>query len=96
MSGIQEILLVGLIVVGLIYLPRLRTKHDPRVVMSAKGPLPGWMRLAILISLLWLLGAAVWWQPWQGSLERFVVIGVAPLVAAWGGIWVMAGYKRRK
>lgn len=96
MSGIQEILLLGVIVVALIYLPRLRAKRPPQVVVRSRSGVPGWLRVAVVISLLWLLGATVWWRPWQGTMERFLLMGVAPLMAAWGVIWVLAGYRKRK
>lgn len=97
MSGLQEILLLVLIIVGLFTLPRLlqRGKADggdaPR---HPRKPVSGRTRLAILASGLWPAGAAVLLKPWHGSLVLFLVVGLLPVGLGWGIAWVVRGFKK--
>ncbi len=72
-SGIQEILLILLIVLAIVFLPRItgrrqtpvdngRGRHGPYLKLS--GPL----RLAILGSIAWLFLTAVYFEPWHRAL----------------------------
>lgn len=98
-SGIQEILLLLLIVVALIMLPRILDRG--RAGTASPGSqgvmrrISGRMRLAIVVSALWLLGAAVYFQPWRSELSAFFYYGLLPVGLLWGVIWVAGGYHAR-
>jgi len=53
------------------------------------------MRLAILITVLWVAGAAILVKPWNNNnLLSYLLLGIAPAVIFWGLIWVYSGYKK--
>ena len=68
-----------------------------------------WLRLAVLASAVWLIGSLAEIDPWahvglvdrhgaMGSLnnwDEFFMIGVLPVVALWGAIWVISGIKKK-
>ncbi len=96
MSGLQEILVLVLIVIVLFFLPRVvsRPAPAPRPPVRVK-PIPGKWRLALFVSAAWLVIAALWLQPWAGDLVTFARMGVLPVAAFWGAVWVLSGLKRR-
>ena len=96
MSGIQEILLIVLIVVGIWLLPRLLNRGGPGGAEPVEGPpvLGGRVRLALLISGVWLAGAAYFLEPWGNGFLRFALIGLGPVALAWGVAWVVIGFRR--
>ncbi|MBA7496698.1 hypothetical protein ES702_07307 [subsurface metagenome] len=57
--------------------------------------LSGKMRLAVLISVVWFVlcffGSLMEREPAQG-----ILLGVLPLLVAWGGWWVRLGFKKDK
>ena len=98
MSGLQEILILVLIIVGLWTLPRLLQRGKAGGGDSSpapSGPLRGRTRLAILASGLWPAGAAVLLKPWHGNLLLFLVVGLLPVGLGWGIAWVVLGFKKR-
>jgi hypothetical protein len=100
LSGLTEILLILLIVVVLFFLPRMVSRPATPVRKVPPQPLlkkiSGRWRLAILASVIWLAGTALWLQPWSGNHNLFVAVGAAPVIVGWGVVWVMAGFKRRR
>lgn len=96
MSGIQEILVVAVVILILFYLPK-RTA-DSRIEKSTFAPwtFSGKMRLAILASLIWLAVAAYLLQPWQKTIYPFIYFGIGPVALAWGVGWVITGYRKHK
>lgn len=98
MSGLSEILLILLIIVVLFFLPRMVSRSGPADRKTAPRPLlkkfSGRLRLAILVSLVWLAAAALWLQPWRGQDLLFVGIGAAPVIVGWGVYWVFSGFKQ--
>jgi len=91
----QEILLLIVIALAIFYLPRLRTKKSSPEPMVRRSPLTGWMRLAIMISLLWIAAAAILLEPWRGEIPAFLYFGPGPVIALWGALWVWFGYRRK-
>jgi len=97
-SGIQEILLIVLIIAGLFFLPRLVNRSG---VEEPKTPRPsrrlgGGLRLALFASGLWAAAACLWWRPWEGDALPFVLIGLGPVALAWGLAWVALGFRKRR
>ncbi|MEE9911015.1 MAG: hypothetical protein K4571_04755 [Deltaproteobacteria bacterium] len=94
----QEILVVAVIAAAIFFLPRLLGKKpapesQPRS-RSITTPLTGRMRLAILVTVLWIAGAAALLKPWEGNKFLFICITLGPVLMIWGGVWVWFGYKK--
>lgn len=96
MSGLQEILVLIIIVIVLFFLPRMvsRPAQVPKPPVQMKQ-IPGKWRLAVLASLVWLVVTALWLKPWQGHAVMFTGVGALPVLIFWGGVWVVTGYRRR-
>lgn len=60
--------------------------------------LSGHKRLALLLSVVWILGVtAVIFEEYQRlKLAPFIVFDILPLVIVWGTYWVMQGFKKEK
>ena len=104
MSGIQEILVLIIIVLGILILPRIlnpdRSEKGPQGgdgssrISPGLTALSGRMRLAIIVSILWPLAALLYFQPWHRHLIPFVVFGIGPVALFWGAFWVVAGFRK--
>ncbi|BBO66820.1 hypothetical protein DSCA_07500 [Desulfosarcina alkanivorans] len=97
-SGIQEILLIVLVVLGIFLVPRMIKPRPspPRVLLRRPGLRFSWtLRLAIVVSVLWPLACAAYFQPWQQAAIPFAVIGLGPVVVGWCAHWVLAGMKNK-
>lgn len=106
----QEILVVAAIAVAIIFIPRLmgrksssETKQQPRPQPRPQPNnrvltinLTGRIRLAILITILWIAGCAAFLKPWEGDKFLFFCITLGPILVFWGGVWVWFGYKKYK
>lgn len=96
-SGIQELLVLIVIVIAILVLPRLLPRSDrpsgAATIRKRPPTLPGKLRLALVFSLIWLLGATAYFKPWSKDLESFLLLGLAPVALAWGLAWVVAGFR---
>lgn len=94
----QEFLVVAAIVLVLFFIPRLLNRKPAPAPERNDGmmmTLPGWMRLAILITIFWIVALAAYLEPWKGSNTiEFLYIAIGPVTAAWGIFWVWSGYKK--
>ena len=96
-SGIQEILVLVVIILGILFLPRILNRGQekksavprPAIVISGK------MRLAIAASVLWPAVMAVFMQPWQKDLFHYVIIGICPVALVWIIYWVLTGFRKK-
>jgi membrane associated rhomboid family serine protease len=96
-SGIQEILVLVIILLGILFLPRIMnrgqekkaTEPKPTVVLSGK------MRLAVGASIIWPAIMAAYLQPWRSDLILFLYSGPGPVVLAWIIFWVLAGFRSK-
>ncbi len=100
-SGLQEILLILLIVLAIFFLPRLAARRpsaaaDGRVNRRPRPRLSGPLRTAILASLVWLFLTAVYFKPWQQDLSPYLYTGAAPVALFWGILWIVAGFRRHR
>ncbi len=96
-SGIQEILIIVLIVLGVFLIPRMVSSRAPqkKVVLRRHTRRLSWtIRLSIVLSFLWPLACAAYFKPWQQATIPFVMIGVGPIVVGWSARWIVAGMKR--
>jgi len=104
----QEILVVIVIGLAVLLIPRMLKRNSSSESQSSprshsisqgqginrifKAGLPGWIRLIIVISVLWIAGCAAYLKPWENNTLLFFCVAVGPVVVVWGGIWVRAGY----
>jgi len=96
-SGIQEILVLVIIILGILFLPRILNRGQekrpavprPAIVVSGK------MRLAIAASVLWPAVMAAFIQPWEKDLFRYLFLGVGPVAVIWIIYWVLTGFQKR-
>ncbi|MFZ0130975.1 MAG: hypothetical protein WAK95_00420 [Desulfobacterales bacterium] len=100
-SGLQEIFLILLIVLAIFFLPRLTGRRPAavapgRVNRRPRPRLSGPLRSAILASLAWLFLTAVYIEPWQRDLTRYLYAGAAPVALFWGILWIVAGFRNRR
>ena len=95
MSGLQEILVVAVIVICIFFIPRMmpgRLETDSRstgIRLSKK------MRLAIAASLVYPVAAAAVFRPWQVDPVPFAYLGIGPVALGWLLYWVFSGHRRR-
>lgn len=107
----QEILVVVVIALAIFFLPRLlgrkstsdveqhsipQQRFQARAVNRvSKISLTGRLRLAILITILWILANAAFFKPWGGHpMLIFILVSLGPVIVFWGGVWVWFGYKK--
>ncbi len=67
-SGIQEILVIVLVISGIFLIPRMmKPRPAPQKVVLRRAPLElSWtLRLAIILSILWPLACAFYFKPWH-------------------------------
>ncbi len=99
-SGIQEILVLVAIILGILFLPRILNRGQGKTDKTAVAPrrevaLSGKMRLAIAASVLWPAAMAAFLQPWKEDLFLFLYIGPGPVAVGWIVFWVYTGFLRK-
>ena len=96
-SGIQEILVLLIIILGILFLPRILSRGQEKETVSLKPAvvLSGKMRVAIAASILWPAVMAAFMQPWKNDLFLFLYIGLGPVILGWILFWVYAGFIRK-
>jgi len=100
-SGLQEILLILLIVLAIVILPRITGRRQTPVATDRGRRRPylklsGPLRLAILGSIAWLFIAAVHFDPWHRDLPGFLYAGAGPVFLFWGVLWIVAGFRKHR
>lgn len=97
LSGIREIIIIGCVLIGLFLLPRLlrvrKGSADAGPMGAAKKSNDGIMRLALLLTGLWIALALILLTPLEGGLLPFFAAGVLPVALGWGIRWVVLGFK---
>lgn len=78
-------------------LPRKQPLPPPAATLSRRlaARLTGRMRLAIVGSVIWLLIAVAYFEPWHRPLPPFLYFGVGPVAIAWGIIWIFTGFRKK-
>ncbi len=96
-SGLQEILVIVLLFVLIIFLPRRlgRAGSEKKAGKILKA-LSGRARLGVVVSAVWLLAWAVYFRPWSGGILGFALIGMCPVILGWGVLWVVDGFKKNQ
>ena len=96
-SGIQEILVLVIIILGILFLPRIlnRGQENRPAVPRPAVVISGRMRLFIAASVLWPAVMAAFMQPWDKELFRYLYLGVGPVALIWILYWVLTGFRKR-
>jgi len=95
MSGIQEILLIAVIVLGIIFLPRVLPRQGGDRPLRPGGRFSRRMRIGIAASLVYPALAAACLQPWRRDPILFLYAGLGPVALGWLLNWVLAGFRKR-
>jgi len=95
-TGIQEILILVIIVLAIFFVPRILAKGNEKTPPKPALVVSGKMRLAIAGSIFWLLLAAAVLQPWNQNLVLFLYAGLGPVVSGWVINWVVLGFRNYK
>ncbi|MHB8910214.1 MAG: hypothetical protein ACYDAA_15185 [Syntrophales bacterium] len=90
----QELLVLIVVALAIFTLPRMLGRKPAPEPARRPPPLTGRMRLAILLTLFWIAGAAAVFKPWQSDPLLFLSLGLGPAAAVWGAAWVWFGYKQ--
>jgi hypothetical protein len=94
MSGFHEILVVAVILLAILFVPRMmprKIEHMPKrppVVLSRNK------RIAIVASFVFPAVAAAFFQPWRKDLILFLYFGLGPVVLGWLLYWIITGRKK--
>ena len=96
-SGIQEILVLVIIILGILFLPRIlnRSREQKAAEPRPVAVLSGRMRLAIAASIFWPALMAAYLQPWRSGLILFIYSGLGPVALIWIIYWVLAGFRNK-
>ena len=96
-SGIQEILLLVIIILGILFLPRIlnRGPETRQAVPRPANEVSGKMRLAIAASVLWPAVTAAFLKPWEQDLSRYLYLGLGPVALIWIIYWVLNGFRKK-
>ena len=97
-TGINEILVLVLLIACILILPRLFKGDSGRKASAAKKikNLSAKLRFNIVLTLAWPMSMALYLKPWDDHLILFISYGVAPVIFVWAIIWIMAGKKKRQ
>lgn len=97
MSGFQELLVIVMIVLAIVFMPRIMPRKGERTVRGGRPrkALSGRMRLGIALSVFYIGGMAAWLTPWRTDPFLFLWAGVGPVLAGWLICWVAVGFRRR-
>jgi len=98
-SGIQELLIISLLLAVIFLMPRVfgkqRTTAQPRLSRRWAPQIPGTaQRLGIAITVIWPLLTAFYFEPWQKDLQWFLFVGMTPVLIGWALFWVARGTRR--
>ncbi len=96
-SGIQEILVLLIIILGILFLPRILNRGGEKQTAETKPSvvLTGRLRLAIAASAIWPALIAAFMQPWKNDLINYLYLGPGPIAIAWITFWVVTGFKKK-
>ena len=97
-SGIQEILVIVLIVSGIFLASRvMKPRPAPQKIVLRRPAIKfSWtLRMAIVLSILWPVAWALYFKPWQHAVIPFTMIGIGPVAVGWSVNWVVAGMKNK-
>ncbi|MBT3255519.1 MAG: hypothetical protein HN366_03525 [Deltaproteobacteria bacterium] len=92
----NEILVIIAIALAIFMLPRLTGKRIEKGGRQAGmiSKMTGWVRLAVMVSILWPTVMAFFIKPWNNHWPMFLYVGIAPVALLWGVFWVLSGFRK--
>ena len=94
MFGLQEILIITAIIVGILFIPRMTAKKPAVQQIEYKLKLSGKMRTALAASLIYPALIAAFIQPWKKEMILFLYLGIGPVLLGWLLFWIFIGFKK--
>ena len=96
MAGINEILVLVLLVTCILILPRLFKGKPVRKTSSFKKvkKFTAKMRFGIILTIMYPLFMALYLKPWDGALIPYISYGIIPVFLGWAVVWILAGRKK--
>ena len=96
-SGIQEILVLVIIILGILFLPRILNRGGEKRQAESKPAiaLSGKMRLAIAGSVIWPALLAAFMLPWKKDPLPYLYLAIGPVAIVWIVYWVVNGYRKK-
>jgi len=100
-AGIQEILVLVVIILAIFFLPRILSKQEKKksskhLITRNISLISGRMRLAITSSLIWPLFVAGYLEPWKKDVLPFLYIGMGPVICGWSLRWILGGFRKNR
>lgn len=97
-TGINEILVLVLLIACIFILPRLFKKDSDRKVSSSKKikNLSAKIRFSLVLTLTHPIVAALYLKPWENNPIVYLSYGVAPVFLFWAIAWIVAGKKNKR
>ena len=95
-TGIQEILVLVIVVLGILFLPRLMPKDRKTEANRPAFEISPWMRFALVLSLLWPVLTGIYFQPWKKDLLPFLYASLGPVALGWGVWWIYLGFEKKR
>lgn len=92
MSGINEILLIGVIILAILFLSRLKKRKHPIPLSKPRIIISGKTRLGVAASVFWPVLMSAVLQPWKKDLIWFLYVGICPVLIGWVLYWVWRGF----
>lgn len=93
MSGLQEILVIVILVLLVFFIPRIMPRPRETNPTTPKTGISLKMRAGLAASVIYLTLASGYLRPWQKDLSLFVYAGIAPVAVIWLLVWVGRGKK---
>ncbi|MDA3917610.1 MAG: hypothetical protein PF690_11635 [Deltaproteobacteria bacterium] len=98
MTGINEILVLVLLIACILILPRLFKKDSAKKVSASKKikNLSAKIRFSIVLTLAYLIIAALYLKPWENNPIVYLSYGVVPVFLTWAIAWIVTGKKNKR
>ena len=97
-TGINEILVLVLLIACILILPRLFKGDSAKKVSSSKKfkNLSTKIRFSIVLTLAYPIVAALYLKPWENNPIVYLSYGVVPVFIVWAVAWIVAGKKNKR
>jgi Na+/H+ antiporter NhaD/arsenite permease-like protein len=97
-TGINEILVLVLLIACILILPRLFKKDSAKKVSASKKfkNLSSKIRFSIVLTLAYPIVAALYLKPWGNNPIVYLSYGVVPVFLFWAVAWIVAGRKKKR
>ncbi len=95
MSGLQEILVIVVLVLLVFFIPRMLPRKSGAGNKSSGIEMSGKMRMGLAASAVYLTIGSGILQPWKKDVALFVYAGIVPVAMGWLLVWVYRGIKKK-